>query len=251
MELNFIEEGSDKWNRLKLKAFEVESVSHADGPLVHFDQSLLFGGVIVEDETYGPLVFNLQARNFDGEVLSDFQQKVYAVYRDANTYQPDEFVAELIPLYSDLLVNLLKGNPELTVKQLSLETPMGDAEGRMQIRFSGVPADGVEGPAALLMAPQYLDAFADVKMDESLVRGIMISQMKNSLQMDAVVKGTEPMYSDDEITMLATQQFEAQLGMLAAQRFVVREGGTISSRATFNGGELLVNGQPIPLFQAQ
>ena len=54
--------------------------------------------------------------------------------------------------------------------------------------------------------------------------------------------------SDAEIDVMVEQQLGQQLEMYIAQNLIVRDGDKIRSNASFNGGQLLVNGQALPLF---
>ena len=55
--------------------------------------------------------------------------------------------------------------------------------------------------------------------------------------------------SDQQIEEMAVQQYEQQLEMVIAQKYIVREGEKLKTRVTFKQGVLMLNGQMIPLFQ--
>jgi len=231
----------------ELQSIEIVSDSRCEGPLVQINQTMKLDGASFEGKVYGPLLCDVEMKNLDGQVLSDFQQQLQGVYREADSFQPEELVVKLLPLYGDLLTKLLAGNPELHVKRLYVATPMGEAEGTFRMKLDGMQGVDPKDPAALMQSLQHLDSSADVAVDESLVRGILVGSLKSSQQKVADAGG-RPSMSDTEIEGMVDRQLAAQLEALVAQHFIVREGKKIKSSATFKQGELVVNGQPMPVF---
>jgi uncharacterized protein YdgA (DUF945 family) len=242
--MNLSEEANGGRKSLEMKGFEVFQESGLNGLLVYFNQSLKVDGVTVEGKTYGPGVFEIEARNLDGEVLSDFQGKVQEVYRQAGSIDPEELVLQILPLYSQLVADLLEGNPEVGISRLHFVTPMGDVDGSFLMKFAGQAGLTLENPFSLLQA---LDARADLSLDESLAHAIMAGKMTDQLT-EARDLGQAPSYGDEEIVVMAEQQATGQVEALLAGNFMVREGKRIKASATFNGGELVVNGVTRPLF---
>jgi len=231
----------------ELQAIEIVSDSRCEGSLVHVNQTMKLDGASFGGKTYGPLLCDVELKNLDGQVLSDFQRQIQGVYSEADSFQPDELVAKLLPLYGDLFTKLLAGNPELNVKRLYVATPMGEAEGTFRVKLDGMQGVDPKDPTALMQSLQHIDSAADVAVDESLVRGILVGSLKNS-QQKAADAGGRPAMSDKEIEGMVDLQLAAQLEALVSQHFIVREGKKIKSSATFKQGELVVNGQPMPVF---
>ncbi len=232
---------------VQMKGFEVTSDSRCDGKLVHFSQAMKFDGLTVEGKTYGPGVCDIEARNLDGDVLGDFQSQVQEVYRGANSIDPEELLVQLLPLYSQLADRLLEGSPEMGIRRLHFVTPMGDVDGSVLVKFAGQPGLAMENPAALLQA---IEANADVSIHERLVNTVVAGSLTDQLKA-ARDQGQTPAYSDEEIAAMAAEQATSQVDVLVAQNFIVREGERIKASATFNGGQLVLNGVTLPLFQNQ
>ncbi len=245
MEMSLPDEASGQRKNVQMKGFEVFSDSSSDGKLVRYAQTMQFAGIAVDGKIYGPAVCEIEVSNLDCQTLAGFQGQVHEVYWGANHFNPDEVAAQVIPLYGQLLEKLVEGNPQLNIRRLHFATPMGDIDGRALVKFSGKQGLTLDNPAALL---QHLEADAEVSVAQSLINAVMADSMKKSLQA-ASEQGRIPQYSDEEIAMLAEQQLNGQLEALVAQSYIVREGGDVKASATFNRGELVLNGQPLPLFQ--
>jgi len=232
----------------ELQEIELASDSRCEGTLVHINQTMKLDGASFDGKVYGPLLFDVEMKNLDGQVLSDFQQQIQSVYREADSFMPEVLVAKVLPMYGELFTKLLAGNPELNVKRLYVATPMGEAEGTFRLKLAGLQGVDPQDPAALMKCLQHIDSAADAAVDESLVRGILVSSLKSSLQKAGDGTARQPV-GDKEIEGMVDQQLAGQLEALVAQHFIVREGKKIKSSATFNHGELVVNGQPMPVFQ--
>ena len=103
----------------------------------------------------------------------------------------------------------------------------------------------------LLQYVQNIDSSADLSLDEELVRIVMLEKAKSSInEQVAVAKLLEQGLdlSDEQIEAEAMQQYEQQLAILLAQKYIVREGGKLKTSMTFKQGELMVNGQVLPVF---
>jgi uncharacterized protein YdgA (DUF945 family) len=246
LDMNFVPVNQDGPKSLHLKGLKVASTSRCTGKLVDVNQTMEFGGVTVAGETYGPGVCIIEAKNLDGEVLGSFQEQVRELYRTTPDVNPDALVARLIPLYSQLLLQLLDKSPEINVSKFNFATPKGTIDARLQVKFDGTQGVVMEHPAALL---QGLDASADLAIHENLVRLMLASTVKDQLNAARDQGQLPDSFGDEEIDRLAEQQASAQIDAVLAQNFMVRDGELIIAQATFKRGELLVNGHSLPLFQ--
>ncbi|BCR05042.1 hypothetical protein DESUT3_21110 [Desulfuromonas versatilis] len=247
MEMSLPEHEGGPRKTVRMEGFEVVTESSSDGKLIRYVQSMQFAGLTVEGKTYGPGVCEVEVSNLDCDALAGFQGDAREVYRNADNFNPDELAAQVIPLYGRLVEKLVTGNPELNIRKLHFSTPMGDFDGNVQVKLAGGQGLTLDNPAALL---EHLEAAARVSVAEGLIGAVMAAAVKDNLRA-AIEQGQVPPYSDEEIAALAEQQLNGQLEALVAQNFILREGGQIKTSATFNRGELAVNGQPLPLFGGQ
>lgn len=246
MEMNFAKGKDGAQQAVQLNGIKLSSRSDCREKLVNFKQTLEFGGVLVDGESYGPGRCVIDAKNLDGEVLGGFQAQVRELYRSGQGSTPDELVGQLLPLYTRMLIELLEKSPEFNISSFSFATPQGNIDGRLLIKYHGSQGVDTQNPQAMLQA---LDASAELAIHENLVKQLIAQNLKNELTA-AKLNGQIPdTFSAADIAELAAQQSDAQLEMVLAQALVVRDGDMIRSNATFKQGELVVNGQPLPLFQ--
>jgi len=245
MKMNVPDQKSGQPKDVLLKGFEIATDSSCEDQLVQYNQTMKFAGVTVDGETFGPGDCEIEMKNLDAEVLSDFQSRVREVYREVADFSPEEMMARMLPVYTQLLVKLIEGDPELNIQRLHFATPLGDVDGKVLVKFAGHQGLTVEDPQALL---QYLQAEADVSIQESLVSALVAESVKAKLQV-AREQGSIPQLSDEELASLAEQQANTQLDALLAQNFIVREGENIKSQASFNQGKLILNGRSLPITQ--
>ncbi len=229
---------------VQMKEFKASSASHYNGKLVDYKQTLEFAGITLDGETFGPGTLEIEAKSLEGQTLSDFQGQAQDIYRGLDRFDQEELVTQILPLYSQFLMKLVEGNPEVNVSRLHFATPMGEVDGRVQVKFSAEQDSALSGPAALL---QNLDASVDLTIHESLVNAIM-SNIINKKLTEARDRGTIPSYSDEEIASLVEMQYKSQLEGILQQNFITREGDKLKASATFNQGELVLNGQVLPVF---
>jgi len=246
MNIDFPGKAEGERKTFRMQEFEVSSESSFDGTKVQLAQVARFEGGTLDGEDFGPLVVDIEVKNLDGQVLSDFQTQVREVYRNAASADPDALAAGIVPLYADLFTRLLQGNPELNLRKFYIATPMGVADGTVRMKFAGPPpetAGGAPNPKEFL---RHLESTADITVDEGLIRALLATNVMNRLKAS---KEAAAKFSEEEIGKMVDQQMESQLGMLAARNFIVRDGGKVKSHATLSQGELLVNGQQVPIFQ--
>ncbi|MCK4507508.1 MAG: YdgA family protein [Desulfuromonadales bacterium] len=241
----------DESSPFTMEEMVMTSNSSFDGKMVNIEQNSTFGGIYIEGEKYGPLVIDAEMKNLDAQALSDFQQQIIAIYKDASSLDPDALAGMVLPMYLDLFGKLLAGDPEMNIKKFSLVTPKGDAEGSFNLKFSGIEEVSFDDPMMLLQYVQNVDASADLSLDEELVRTIMLEKAKSSINEQVAVarlleQGLD--LSDEQIEKEAMQQYEQQLAILLAQNYIVREEGKLKTSMTFKQGELMVNGQVLPIF---
>jgi len=238
----------DQQKRLSVDDMAMVGLSRLDNSMMHVAQTFKLKSVVVDGDLYGPMVFDLEAKNLDGHALSDFQIQVQEQYRQAASFNPDEMAARVLPLYGDLLQKLVQGDPEMSIKQLYFDTPMGEADGKLRVKISGVQDMPQGMPGGLFSYLQYVDAAADVALDESLIKVVMAENMKSRMAALAELTGEPPM-DEQQMEQMVEQQLQGQLDMFMAMNYIVRDGEKIKSKATFKAGELMVNGQVMPIFQ--
>jgi len=215
--------------------------------LVSYRELIELAELTVNGETFGPGVFDVEMKNLDGEVLSEFQKQVQDIYQGMESFNPDEQMVQLVPLYLQLFTQLMEGKPELNIRRLHLDTPMGAIDGNARVRFAGGAEPALGDPTALL---QGLEADVAVAVHEKLVRAILAQDLNKDLA-EAREQGVLPADGDAEVAGLVDQRLASQIDALLAQKWVVREGEQLKANASFKSGELLLNGQSLPILGEQ
>ena len=253
MEMNILSPESGELETVKLEQMEMTSNSRFDGKMVHFEQKTTLGGLYLGDEKYGPLLIDAEMKNLDAEALSEYQQNVIDIYRDSTSLDPDAIAGTLLPMYLDLFGKLVAGDPEMNIRNFSLVTPQGNAEGNLMIKLVGIETVNFDDPMMMLQYLQNIDATANLLFDETLVRVIALAQAKSSIQSQVAAArsmGQDLELTDEQIDAMALEQYDLQMEMLVAQGIVGREGKKLKTSMTFKQGELMVNGQALPIFGA-
>lgn len=253
MELSVPQPEGGTLKAFTMEGMELSSSSSYDGKMVHVEQITTFGGLTIDEDLYGPLVVEAEVKNLDAQVLSDFQQQVVSVYKDADSLDPDALSGMVLPMYLDLFGGLLPGEPEMNIREFSLVTPHGMAEGDFSIKVSGIENVSFDDPLMMLQYLQNVESAANMRMDEKLFQVLMHERLKQSIndQIElAQYMSPDITYTKEQIDKMVKQQLDQQLDMLVAQEYIVVDGAKIKTSMTFKKGELRVNGQAFNLFQA-
>ena len=251
MEMNLPSTESGELETVKLEQMELTSNSRFDGKLVHFEQNTTFGGLSITGKKYGPLLIDVEMKNLDAEALSEYQQNVLDLYKDSSSLDPDAIAGTLLPMYVELLGKLVAGDPELNIRNFSLVTPEGNAEGNFVIKLVGIDDINLDDPIMMLQYIQNIDATANLLFDETLVRAIALAQSRSSLNSQVAAareSGQELAFSEEQLEEMVLQQYDQQLEMLLVENYIVREGEKLKSSMTFKQGKLTVNGRALPFF---
>lgn len=251
MAVNFPSLETGELEAIMMEEIELMSNSSFDGKMVQLEQKSTFNGITIEGEKYGPLLIDAEVKNLDAQALSDFQQQIIAVYKDTGSLDPDAIAAEILPMYLDLAGKVLVGDPEMNIRKFSLVTPKGDAEGTFSLKFSGIKEVSFDDLTKMLEYVQNIDASATLSVDEALVRTIIREKAKSSFNEQVAVAELlkqDMDLTDERIEEMALQQYEQQLLMLLAQKYIMQEGDKLKTSMTFKQGEFVVNGQVLPIF---
>ena len=256
MEIEFLDKKNEKMATTLFEEMRVTSQTSYDGSMVHGSQSMVFDGITVNGKTYGPMELDLDLKNLDARALSDYQQELMTLYGEMDPADPDALLARMVPIYSDLALRLVAGSPEFNIRRLSVKTPMGEADGTVNLSYNHPQQQAPTDISELPLFIPFFKADADLSVDQRLVKSIMKNSVKSQIRasMEAARQNGNqqvPEMSDLELEALVNQQLEMQLQMFVSQGFIKREGTKLKSRLVFADGQLQVNGQPMPIFGAQ
>lgn len=179
----------------------------------------------VGDQNFGPAHYDISLRNIHARTAATLYAEMMALYGDAaiQAAAAEDPSVLFEPLAGPALA-LLGHNPELGLDRLSFATPHGNAQIAARARFDGLTPEETSNPFAMI---QKLDASGEVSLPETLLVQLQTSDAES-----------------EEDAQMMTEMFGQQVEALAAQGFLKREAGILSTRFAFKGGELTVNGLP-------
>ena len=165
--------------------------------------------VEVGDWSDGSVAVNVELANLDAEAMGEIHKVLSAA-------QPGTNWMTLMPELSNFMGALLAGGPELHLKELRVDTPMGQVLVSLNL---SLPADQVDNPNNLPGLMMALVGDVSLKFPQALVN------------------------------MMATKDPQVEAGVQQAMMmgFILEEGSDYIMDAEYQGGLLTVNGNPFPL----
>lgn len=179
----------------------------------------------VGDQNFGPAHYDISLRNIHARTAATLYAKLMALYGDpAIQAAAAEDPSVLFEPLAEPALALLGHNPELGLDRLSFSTRHGNAQLAARARFEGLAPEETGNPFVMM---QKLDASGELSLPEAFVAELQANEAE----------------SEEEAQMMA-EMFNQQIEALAAQGFLKRDAGIMSTRFAFKGGELTVNGLP-------
>ena len=126
------------------------------------------------------------------------------------------------------MTDLLAKSPEFEIKQLTIRTDKGDLSGRANLDFAG----GKNPAGNILALLGSLEASAELSVSEALLYLVAENVFRN-----ASAKDPESAKTGANALVMG----------LMAGNYIISEGGSFKSSATFKHGVLTVNGRKLDL----
>ncbi|ORJ62946.1 YdgA family protein [Geothermobacter hydrogeniphilus] len=242
LQIEYTKGNSGERQRISMEGIKVTADSRCDGKLVHYNEKINFAGITVNGKTFGPGRCELELKNLDGEILGSIQTQAEEIYKNSDTFNPDEINAQILPLYGQLLTGLLTADPEFSIRNLHFTTPMGDLDGNLRVRFSGTPPETLKRPAALLKT---MNAEAAIEVDQRIINAMIGRFMKSNLEAARKQGRLPQQYGDRELDQLASRQADRQIEVMLQQNYFTRKGDLLRADATLKEGKLVLNGREV------
>lgn len=201
-------------------------------------QLIKIKSVVVDGYKISDITFNSDVSNISVPFLKAYQQLAPNISA-TDPAADQQKVAEFLQTH---LVQLLVEEPNLTISELSFNTPDGSLSANMSTTVTGVttlPAT-LKDPGFWI---SHLTADALILADKGLMEIIASNHMKNQLRQNPQTAGL----TEQEIEDIATQQTPMMLQMGQQQGLIVEENGKYKAKLTLENGELVLNEKPIPL----
>ena len=222
-------EGMEKDNTsFNLTSLGLKTESGVSGETINGSLRLSFEKLKADGLGLGPFAVEFEARKLDAEVLSSFQ-KLVPEFRKKALQQTGNANGEVEKLFTQIMVELLANSPQFEIKQLAIRTDKGDLSGRAKLTFAG-PGKILAGNILALLGS--IDASAELSVSEALLY----------LVAENVFRGGSA--QDPESAKMGAKALV--IGLMAG-KYIISDGGSFKSSATFKHGILTVNGRRLDL----
>jgi uncharacterized protein YdgA (DUF945 family) len=176
----------------------------------------------------GPFEMEFEARRLDADVLSRFQ-KLAPELRQKAAEQTQNAKGEMEKLLTQIVVDLLENSPEFEIKRLEIRTDKGDLSGRARLSF---PSPGKNLAGNILTLLFSMDASAELSVSEALFYLVAENAFRGG--------------SEQDPQSAKTRANGLVMGLMAS-KYIISDGGSFKSSATFKHGTLTVNGRKLGL----
>jgi uncharacterized protein YdgA (DUF945 family) len=196
----------------------------------------------VAGSAYGPARLAIAMDHLHGPTLAMMQAEFEALER--SQLAPEQQRQAMTELVGRFFAELLQHQPTLRLTELSLQTPDGDLRLNADLGWPGYTGAEPVTPAALGNATE---ASAELSISEALARKLGEAGARQNLRVSANPPLPPGPEGEAELQTRAQVAVVQQLGALVEQGLVSREEGRLKVRARFHGGQLELNGRPVPL----
>lgn len=265
---NNVEARSDPDNSIgRLESAAIQAESGVTGDTFNGSITTKFDKLSIDGDTYGPFAFEMEFRKLDPASIARFQQDMKDVQGRVAGKSSEESNAILEECYKRLAKGLLTKSPELEIKQLKLNTPKGDLNGKLKVSIADTGGAILENPILLLSS---LGISLDAQIAEPLLLFWMESVFKGDFEGQAEAEnreGLEDQEGEDDgqsqdqnqenaapkdpelAKKLAAEKAAGIIAGLIEQNMAVRENGTIKASASYDKSNLVINGKKINLME--
>lgn len=195
--------------------------------------SASFSGYLVQD-----LNMNLAVN----QLSVAFMEKYQALANELTGKDPNVAQQQMLNFAQNNLLELLKHDPEIDLKNVSATLPEGkfnvDAKAQT-LNVQSLPENLQDREFWLT----HLLASANVQADKAVARAFATNYMVSQLQANPQ---TAEM-SAEQISQIAIQQSPAMIDAMIQQGFLVEEGEVYKSSISLKDKEAILNGKPMPL----
>ncbi|PHV13432.1 YdgA family protein [Chitinimonas sp. BJB300] len=188
---------------------------------------------------YGPAVLSVAANHLHAPTLAKLSKTIGDIQR--KVADPTDQAAKIFSILRKEGLPLLRNDPALLVKKLSIKLPEGEVFLKANLALKGFQDADLDAPIKLL---ERLQASADLKVPKQVIETYVLWQARGMIAVDTE-EGEHPDTAD--LDNLARNLMESQIRKLTAQNLIKADGDTLSTNAQWNSGQLNVNGSAIPL----
>lgn len=217
--------------------------TYAEGSNVNLKANYKVGSILVNEERYGPVIFEMEFTSISAEAMARLQQSIQEMQQ--NQLPPEQQGMAVMGTLMSIMPAILEQNPGMEFKRIEVNTPQGAIKASLSIKADSVSITDIAASDKLF---QKLLGDARMQVPETLVRQMLENVTRQQI-MAGLASGEQviEMPDPEEIQTLVDQQVTAQLDGLIGQGFLERNNGNLVAVASLKSGLLSVNGKMIPL----
>jgi uncharacterized protein YdgA (DUF945 family) len=182
-------------------------------------------------------VLDIELDRLDKKALSKYLDDLASAEQSGVSRQAQARLAA--QLWLALINELLKGSPEVRVKQVGVKTPNGALSGSAVIGFDGAGFTQTTSPFELMTRTR-LSASAEASA--TLLRAWMARDARANAVNVLAQQGT--LADEAQVKSLSEELVQQQLAALEAAGLLKPEGEKFVLRAEMTDGKLMLNGNP-------
>ncbi|MFC4160959.1 YdgA family protein [Chitinimonas lacunae] len=224
---------------LLLRNMVYKTGATAQGEFVDSRRDVGLEQMVLNGKTYGPAKLVAEANHLHGPTLGKLSPLLTKIQRE----NPDPRVQARkgFDLFLKEGLPLLRNEPQLAIRQLSVKLPDGEVSFRADLALKGFQDPDIDNPAQLLSK---LNARADLRVPKQVLETYVLWQARSMIATDTA-EGEQPNAAD--LDNLARNLMEVQIKRLTQQKLIRVEGKDLATTAEWKAGKLLVNGNHVPL----
>ncbi|MCW8828015.1 MAG: YdgA family protein [Gammaproteobacteria bacterium] len=220
--------------RMQMSKARLTTEQHEDDTRVDIDGKLTFetfevNGFNVSDGIYEVAYHNLDAASL-GQLNTTLKQIMHEQPQDPSL---------LVDSMKSHVQGLLSQKPELSIRQLRIETPMGTVSGKLHMVLTDPLTDAMMQNPIMLMDILRVDL--DASLPKPMVMGLLSSSARNSVTQIAKTQGRS--LSSEEVTERSNALMQQQLQGLLAQQLMVEQGENYLTSIHYARHKLMINDQ--------
>ncbi|HDN27065.1 MAG TPA: DUF945 family protein [Thioploca sp.] len=216
----------DKDSKFRLENLVVKNDFDEQGDVINLTVQAKIGklrppkALTSGNDEFASYVGQIALRRLDAEALLALQTTAHKLSKQKYHPRLEEKMNEK---FIEVVPQLLAKSPEIVLTD-TLETSKGNAQGSLSVSIDGAKVTSLENPFALIPA---LHARASISIDKTLLEQALAMLEKESPSEARDIRG--------------------QIKMFVAMKLLVETDNSYKSAAEFKKGQLIVNGQVIPL----
>ena len=192
-------------------------------------------GVGMDQQGFTDAVLELEFDRLDKKALGKYFDDVANAEQSGVSQQAQTRLAA--QLWLGMLNELLKGSPEMRVKQLGVKTASGALSGSAVLGFDGQGFTQITSPLDLMARAKFSGS---AEASAALLRGWMAKDAR-AHAVKVLAEQGRPL-DEAQVQLLSEQLVQQQLAALEASGVLKPEGDKFVLRAEVSGGRLMLNG---------